>query len=36
MIFGKFEGFVQETNRSEQRKSQKRPVEINTARDKRN
>ena len=35
MIFGKFEGFVQETNRSEQRKSQKRPVEINTARDKR-
>jgi uncharacterized protein YacL len=36
MIFGKFEGFVQETNRGEQRKSQKRPVEINTARDKRN
>jgi uncharacterized protein YacL len=36
MIFGKFEGFVQETNRNEQRKPQKRPVEINTARDKRN
>jgi uncharacterized protein YacL len=36
MIFGKFEGFVQETNRSEQRRSQKRPVETNTARDKRN
>ncbi len=36
MIFGKFEGFVQETNRSEQRKSQRRPVEANPARDKRN
>jgi len=35
MIFGKFEGFVQETNRSEQRKSQKRPVEANPAGDKR-
>ena len=36
MIFGKFEGFVQETTRSEQRKSYKRPVEANPARDKRN
>ncbi len=36
MIFGKFEGFVQETNRSEQRKPQKRPVETSTAKDKRN
>ena len=36
MIFGKFEGFVQETNRSEPRKSQRRPVEANPAGDKRN
>jgi len=36
MIFGKFEGFVQETNRSEQRRSQKRPVEAKPAGDKRN
>ena len=36
MIFGKFEGFVQETTRSEPRKSQRRPVEANPAGDKRN
>jgi len=36
MIFGKFEGFVQETNRNERQRAQKRPVETNTARDKRN
>jgi len=36
MIFGKFEGFVQETNRNERQRPQKRPVETNTARDKRN
>lgn len=36
MIFGKFEGFVQETNRNERRKSYKRPTGTNTSGNKRN
>ncbi len=36
MIFGKFEGFVQETNGNARRRLQKRPVATHTSRDDRN